>query len=178
VEISEIKELLLLFDASSLSYFRWGRGDEQLILRKDTRASWTTADRFEEEVYVAGETGIVPYEESKVRVSSDQGNVAFGHVRPSEAQEGSKREESSSEALESVKAPLVGTFYARPEPTAHPFVRVGDRVTPDTVVCLIEAMKIFNEIKAGVHGTVHAVLAEDGQLVEYGQPLFLIRKEG
>lgn len=72
----------------------------------------------------------------------------------------------------------MGTFYARPEPTAPPFVRVGDRVTPDTVVCLIEAMKIFNEIKAGVHGIVHAVLAEDGQLVEYGQPLFLIRKEG
>jgi len=174
VDISEIKELLLLFDASSLAYFRWERGDERLVLRKTPRASEATVLPSG-----GGPAGVVSYPEVKNREFWEEEGVASEHGRPSELLEPSEiTAEEAFEGLESVRAPLVGTFYSRPEPTAPSFVRVGDRVTPDTVVCLIEAMKIFNEIKAGVHGIVHAVLAEDGQLVEYGQPLFLIRKEG
>ncbi|MBT9252385.1 MAG: acetyl-CoA carboxylase biotin carboxyl carrier protein [Brockia lithotrophica] len=173
MEISEIKELLLLFDASTLAYLRWERGDERLILRKAPRGS--EAADFPGG---SGLAGVVSYPEAKPQAIWEDEGVASEHARPSEFPEVPGSAEEASESLESVRAPLVGTFYARPEPTAPPFVRVGDRVTPDTVVCLIEAMKIFNEIKAGVHGIVHAVLAEDGQLVEYGQPLFLIRKEG
>ncbi|MFW6335657.1 MAG: acetyl-CoA carboxylase biotin carboxyl carrier protein, partial [Phycisphaeraceae bacterium] len=67
-----------------------------------------------------------------------------------------------------------GTFFAAPNPDSEAFVSVGDRVDGETVVCLIEAMKVFNEIKAEMTGTIAKVLVENGQAVEYGQPLFEI----
>ncbi len=78
-------------------------------------------------------------------------------------------------ALIEIESPMVGTFYAKPNPDAAPFVSVGTRVTPDTVVCLIEAMKIFNEIKAECAGTIERVLVDSGDPVEFGQPLFQVR---
>ncbi len=72
-------------------------------------------------------------------------------------------------------SPMVGTFYTAASPDAEAFVRPGDKVTKDTVVCLIEAMKMFNEIKAEITGTVVERLAESGEAIEYNQPLFLIR---
>jgi acetyl-CoA carboxylase biotin carboxyl carrier protein len=74
-----------------------------------------------------------------------------------------------------IKSPMVGTFYASPSPDARPFVQVGDRVSPDSDVCIIEAMKVFNNIKAETSGTIASIQAENGQAVEYGQVLFLVR---
>jgi len=73
-----------------------------------------------------------------------------------------------------VKSPMVGTFYRASQPGADPFVQVGSKVSETDVVCLIEAMKLLNEIEAGKAGSIKAVLVENGQPVEYGQPLFLI----
>jgi len=73
-----------------------------------------------------------------------------------------------------VKSPMIGTFYRSPSPDADSFVEVGSVVEPDTVVCIIEAMKVMNEIKAEVKGTIAEVLLEDGKPVEYGQALFRI----
>ena len=73
-----------------------------------------------------------------------------------------------------VKAPIVGTFYRRPAPDAEPYVKEGDRVEKGQVLCIIEAMKLFNEIESEVSGIVRKILVEDGAPVEYGQPLFLI----
>ncbi len=73
-----------------------------------------------------------------------------------------------------IKSPTPGTFYAKPNPDAETFVRVGSRVTPTTVVCIIEAMKIFNEITADCSGVVTEILAENQQPVEYGQVLFRV----
>ena len=69
---------------------------------------------------------------------------------------------------------MVGTFYRAPAPDAPPFVEVGDEVKEDDVVCIIEAMKIMNEIKAEVRGRIKKILVENGEAVEYGQPLFLV----
>lgn len=74
-----------------------------------------------------------------------------------------------------VTSPMVGTFYTAASPDAAPFAKVGDRVTADTVVCIVEAMKVFNEIKAEVSGTVAKVLVSNGQAVEFGQPLFMLK---
>jgi len=74
-----------------------------------------------------------------------------------------------------IKSPIVGTFYAAPDPTSPPFVKVGDHVGPETVVCIVEAMKVFNQIPAEVSGTVVEVLAKNGDSVEFGQPLFRVR---
>ena len=71
-------------------------------------------------------------------------------------------------------SPMVGTFYAAANPEADPFVKVGDTVTEETVVCIIEAMKVMNEVKAGKSGTVAEVLVEDKQSVEFDQQLFRI----
>ncbi|QDV69824.1 Acetyl-CoA biotin carboxyl carrier [Rosistilla carotiformis] len=73
-----------------------------------------------------------------------------------------------------IKAPMVGTFYARANPEAAPFVKVGDSVNADTTICIVEAMKVFNEIPAEISGKVVAVLAKDGEAVDFGKPLFKI----
>jgi acetyl-CoA carboxylase biotin carboxyl carrier protein len=79
------------------------------------------------------------------------------------------------EGLIAIESPMVGTFYASPSPDKPAFIKVGDTIDAETVVCLVEAMKIFNEIKAEVSGTVEKILPASGDSVEFGQPLFLIR---
>ena len=73
------------------------------------------------------------------------------------------------------EAPIVGTFYLTPKPDAEPFVKVGDRINKGAVLCVIEAMKIFNQIESDIDGVIVGILAESGQPVEYGQPLFEIQ---
>jgi len=77
--------------------------------------------------------------------------------------------------IDTIDSPMVGTFYTSPDPESPPFVKPGDRITPDTVVCIIEAMKVFNEIKAEKAGTVVSVEVANASPVEYGQPLIKIR---
>jgi acetyl-CoA carboxylase biotin carboxyl carrier protein len=74
-----------------------------------------------------------------------------------------------------IKSPMVGTFYRSSNPEAPPYVEEGDQVGVDTGVCIVEAMKVFNEIKAEVEGTIVGILVENGQTVEYGQPMFLVK---
>jgi len=76
-----------------------------------------------------------------------------------------------------VRSPIVGTFYKSASPESPPFVAVGDRVKPDSVVCIIEAMKVMNEIKAEVSGEIVEILVDNGQAVEFDQPLFRVRVE-
>ncbi len=82
---------------------------------------------------------------------------------------------ATEQELESIVSPMVGTFYQASSPENDPFVQVGDSVTADTVVCVIEAMKVMNEIKAGLAGTVEKVLVSNGEAVEFGQPMFQVR---
>lgn len=81
----------------------------------------------------------------------------------------------SDAGLVAITSPMVGTFYASPNPESPAFVKTGQAVGPDTTVCLLEAMKVFNEIKAETAGTIERVLVQSGQAVEYGQKLFLVR---
>lgn len=73
-----------------------------------------------------------------------------------------------------IRSPMVGTFYSRPNPKAEPFVKVGSSVTADSVVCIVEAMKVFNEIQAEIRGKIVAVLVDDESPVEFGKPLFKV----
>jgi acetyl-CoA carboxylase biotin carboxyl carrier protein len=77
-----------------------------------------------------------------------------------------------------VKSPIVGTFYTSPNPESPAFVKVGDHVGPETTVCIVEAMKVFNQIPAEVSGKILSVLVENGQPVEFGQPLFKVDTRG
>jgi acetyl-CoA carboxylase biotin carboxyl carrier protein len=99
------------------------------------------------------------------------------HLTPAAAEGGGKREETPAPAAplyHEIKSPMVGTFYAQPEPGAEPYVRVGARVTPTTTVCIIEAMKIMNNIDAEVSGVIKEICVLDAQPVEFGQVLFRV----
>jgi len=82
----------------------------------------------------------------------------------------------AEEELAPIASPLVGTFYRASSPDADPFVSVGSRVNKDTVVCIIEAMKVMNEIKAETSGVIKKILVENATAVQFGQPMFLVEK--
>ena len=84
---------------------------------------------------------------------------------------------AADSGLETIESPMVGTFYTASDPDSPPFVKVGDKVTPDTVICIIEAMKVFNEIKAEKSGTITSIDVSNGAPVEFGQCLIKIRPD-
>ncbi|MEM8757778.1 MAG: acetyl-CoA carboxylase biotin carboxyl carrier protein [Planctomycetota bacterium] len=83
--------------------------------------------------------------------------------------------EPTDDGLVAIESPMVGTFYSAANPESDAFVKTGDSVSGDTVVCLVEAMKVFNEIKAETTGTIAKCLVENGQAVEFGQPLYMVK---
>ena len=103
---------------------------------------------------------LIEKESADIAGSAPSGDVGSGDSQPD---------------LHIIKSPIVGTFYSAPSPTSEPFVRTGDHIDPDTVVCIIEAMKLMNEIQAEVSGDIVRIYVENGQPVEYGQALFGIR---
>ena len=94
------------------------------------------------------------------------------------AAESPPREPAADARMLVIKSPMVGTFYRASGPDSAPFVKVGDRIGPEKTVCIVEAMKVFNEIPAGVSGQVVAILVENGAPVEFGQPLIKVDPEG
>ncbi len=94
-------------------------------------------------------------------------------VAPAPAAAPAPKEPEASHLVE-IKSPMVGTFYAAPDPDSPGYVKVGDHVGPDTTVCIVEAMKVFNQIPAEVSGKIVAVLVENGEPVEFGQPMFKV----
>ncbi len=84
---------------------------------------------------------------------------------------------TADERLPTINSPMVGTFYEASGPEADPFVQVGDRVTEESIVCIIEAMKVFNEIRAEMSGTIEKVLVKNAQAVEFGAPMFVVRPD-
>jgi acetyl-CoA carboxylase biotin carboxyl carrier protein len=95
-----------------------------------------------------------------------------------EHREAPQRAASAAPQLKEIRSPMVGTFYKAPEPGAEPYIKVGNRVTPGQTVCIIEAMKIMNEIEAEIAGAVREILVEDSQPVEFGQVLFRVDPNG
>ena len=108
----------------------------------------------------------------------DAGTVAVGpQTAEVSGQSAAPQPAPGDENLKEITSPIVGTFYATPSPDSEPFVEIGTVVNPQTVVCIIEAMKVLNEIKAETSGTIVEVLVTNGQAVEYGQPLFKVKPE-
>ncbi|SDK54355.1 acetyl-CoA carboxylase biotin carboxyl carrier protein [Lacicoccus qingdaonensis] len=95
------------------------------------------------------------------------------NVAPQQTSQASESEPAEKEG-KLIKAPMVGTFYKAPSPESEPFIAVGDNVSNDSVVCILEAMKLFNEIQAETSGEIVEILVEDGDMVEYDQPLFRV----
>ncbi|MCA9056006.1 MAG: acetyl-CoA carboxylase biotin carboxyl carrier protein [Planctomycetaceae bacterium] len=102
---------------------------------------------------------------------------AAHHAPPPPAAGSTPATAPKDDGLAEIKSPMVGTFYRAASPDDPPFAKEGDRVSSDSVVCLVEAMKFFNQIKAECNGTITKVLVQDGDAVEFGQPLFKVKPD-
>lgn len=149
--IAEIKELIELFNASGVDEMEVQRGDNRVRLRR--------AGSFHD-VVLPAQAASMPAQP----VSAPPATPAPTGAAADPAAEGVI-----------VRSPIVGTYYDAPSPGAPPFVKVGDAVEPGQVLCIIESMKLMNEIEAEVAGTVISKLSENGRAVEYGEALFALR---
>ena len=149
MDIKEIRELLELIQQSAVEEFEMEKSGVRIRIRKSVQHG-----------AIAAAPSTSPVDD----------------VEPETLLDGpSETDEAVGEDLHVFTAPIVGTYYLTPKPDAEPFVQVGDKVFKSNVLCIIEAMKIFNQIESDVDGEIVAILVENGQPVEYGQPLFQIR---
>jgi acetyl-CoA carboxylase biotin carboxyl carrier protein len=153
LSLTEIKELIELVSEKQFSEFELERGDFRLRLQRGGAR-------------VVAEVPVVP-----VTTATGSAPVAAATVvHQPEAKPAA--EPSADEKLHLVTSPIVGTFYRSPSPTAESFVKLGDAIEAGKTLCIIEAMKLMNEIQSDATGTVAKIFVENGQPVEYGQPLF------
>ena len=116
------------------------------------------------------------YECDEYRLSLKKGSSTVA-VKKAQAEPAVEEEAADADEKELIEitAPMVGTFYSATEPGAEPFVKVGSKIDADSIICILEAMKLFTEVEADVSGEIVEILAKDGDLVEYGQPLFSVK---
>lgn len=164
LSIQEMEALIDKLDQSSIDEFSYEANGAKIKLKKHHSVVQT----------VTNEAVHIP------QTPQIKEQVAPSIEKPSQSEQATVQEEKpvveSKDYDFEVVSPMVGTFYSSPSPPDKPaFVQVGDQVSENTVICIVEAMKLFNEIEADVKGTVTEVLVENGELVEYGQPLFRIK---
>jgi acetyl-CoA carboxylase biotin carboxyl carrier protein len=123
-------------------------------------------------------TSATPSYAAQMPVPAFGGTALAPQAAPAEAEPREPPRPAAAPALKEIKSPMVGTWYKAPEPGADPYVKVGSRVTPGQTVCIIEAMKIMNEIEAEITGVIREVCVEDAQPVEFGQVLFRVDPNG
>lgn len=169
LKIQEIREMIKLIDQSSIEEFVYEHDGTKVHMKKPSAAV---------PVEAVVKTVVEPAPKVVVKEEAPQAPAkAASAVQEVKQEEKPKQETANAENLHKITSPMVGTFYAAPSPDAPPYVKVGDKIKADTVVCIIEAMKLFNEIEAEVNGEIVEILVQNGQLVEYGQPLFLVKPE-
>ncbi|WZY33289.1 acetyl-CoA carboxylase biotin carboxyl carrier protein [Bacillus sp. FSL W8-1122] len=158
-KVEEIKSLIEALDSSSLEELELEQENGKLVLKKNN-----------------GQVA-VPLEQPTAAVQKAPAAAPAPVAQTEEIVE-SKEPEADADGrdLFTVTSPMVGTFYAAPSPDADPYVRTGDSVEEDTVVCIVEAMKLMNPIVADTKGKIVEIVAENGELVEYGQPLMVVER--
>ena len=156
--MEQIEQILRTMSEHNLEEFEYSRGDLRIRIKKPSANIVVAAPRTVSapEIIVAGSA-----------VAATNAQAAPLATQATEAR--------TSEDLHLVKSPIVGTFYGSPSPGAEPFVKIGAHVDVGQTLCIVEAMKLMNEIESDVSGEVLRVFVDNGQPVEYGQPLFGIR---
>jgi acetyl-CoA carboxylase biotin carboxyl carrier protein len=167
VNFEEIKELVEIISTRNVNEFELERAGIKIRISKNQPVAATTLTpaplvSLTPPVAGGGAGTVVAPQSAPSAPTSSPGSVPA----PLEAEE---------EGLLLIKSPMVGTFYAAPSPESPPYVTVGDEVSPGKVLCIVEAMKLMNEIESEVSGTVARVFPENGQPVEFGETLFSIR---
>ena len=165
LKVQEIREIIKLIDHSTIVEFVYEAEGTKVKLKKN-RSQNTT------EVVAPQTQPVAPVAAAPVTEATAAPSVVS--VEPVTTVE-SKESTVNDATLHKITSPMVGTFYQSSTPETPAYVQVGDKVNDDAVVCIVEAMKLFNEIEAEVSGEIVEILVKDGQLVEYGQPLFLVK---
>lgn len=160
VNMEELRELIGLLRDNGLAELELEREDFRIRLRRESLVAAAPVQYAEAAAANPAPAPVAPPASTPA---------------PSHPGADADAEASQDQDLHIIPSPIVGTFYRSPSPTAEPFVKIGSNVEPDTVVCIIEAMKLMNEIQAEARGEVVKIYVENGQPVEYGQPLFGIR---
>ncbi|MGF9942192.1 acetyl-CoA carboxylase biotin carboxyl carrier protein [Priestia megaterium] len=165
LKIQEIREIIKLVDQSSIEEFTYEHEGSKIKMKKKDAI---VSKQAQQVVVSAPEQAAAPAPQAAAAPAP-----AAQSAQPKEEQAAP----AVDEILHKITSPMVGTFYASSSPESDVYVTPGDKVQKDSVVCIVEAMKLFNEIEAEVKGEIVDVLVESGQLVEYGQPLFLVKPE-
>ncbi|WP_042473719.1 acetyl-CoA carboxylase biotin carboxyl carrier protein [Bacillus ndiopicus] len=164
-KIQEIREIIKLVDASSIDEFVYEENGAKVKLKKKGNVTEVVVPK--KEVVAPAPAPIAPVVEA----------APTPVATPAASAPVEKAPVNENTDLHKITSPMVGTFYQAPNPDSPAYVKVGDKVGEETIVCIVEAMKLFNEIEAEVKGEIVEILVKDGQLVEYGQPLFLVKAE-
>ena len=167
VNLDELRELIALLRDNGLAELELERDRFRVRLRREMTLS-AAPPRIEA---VTPEL-LLPVARNAAAAAEQPANASVP-VHPGAHAETAAQEDQD---LHIIPSPIVGTFYRSPSPTAEAFVKIGSQVEPETVVCIIEAMKLMNEIQAETEGEVVKIYVENGQPVEYGQPLFGIKR--
>lgn len=167
-KIQEVRELIKLIDGSNIEEFEYEADGATIKLKKPSNNVVTYEAAQVVETRVVPEQVVAPA--APVAVAAPPAAAPVAVAAPVAAPV------AADDTLVKITSPMVGTFYASSSPDAPAYVKVGDRVSDETVICIVEAMKLFNEIEAEVSGEIVEILVKNGQLVEYGQPLFLVRQ--
>lgn len=162
MDLKDIKAIIDLMKKNSVSEFELEKEDFKIKLKRSPNGGSTSPVTYED-------APVVAYAPPPTVAAAPGPVVAAPGAGPTPAAGGPLEQE--------IKSPMIGTFYRAPSPEAGPYVEVGTDVNPDTVVCIIEAMKVMNEIKAEAKGVITQILVENAKPVEFGQPLFKIRPD-
>ena len=153
MDLKDIKAIIDLMKKNSITEFELERQDSKIRLKRGLNGTTSPVVQYEEPVSAPPVQPTVPVSSAAPAIAPQP--PATGEIE--------------------IKSPMIGTFYRAPSPEANSYVEIGTEVNPDTVVCIIEAMKVMNEIKAEVKGVITQVLVENAKPVEFGQPLFKVR---
>ena len=165
VNMDELRELISLIQENGFAEFELEREGFRIHVRRDLAGSEA----------VASSAGAQVADDAPTPPSNAASSGARASATPDHPGARSENAASEDQDLNMIPSPIVGTFYRSASPNSDPFVKIGSRVEPDSVVCIIEAMKLMNEIQAETSGEVVKIYVENGQPVEYGQPLFGIK---
>lgn len=164
LKVQEIREIIKLIDQSSINEFSYETNGTKIKLKKETGNNQPIMQPVYEQTEQVTETIPVQVEPEVSNSSNEEDEKEENHPVSTQVDYDTE-----------IVSPMVGTFYRRSSPENDPFVEEGTRVSADTVVCIVEAMKLFNEIESETTGEIVEILVEDGELVEYGQPLFRVK---
>lgn len=159
MKFEDIKKLVDLIDASkTLTELNLEQDEYKIVIKKEKEIVQTPITT----TYEVPSAPVMPTQQIQSQIQSQPQTNAITQAE-------------HIDTSKTINAPMVGTFYKSPSPESAPYVSVGDKVNADSTVCILEAMKLFNEIQAEISGEIVEILVEDGQMVEYGQPLFKVK---